>query len=454
MTVSPEQWEREQVLSHEAEETPVHVDKEWPTLRPEAFHGIAGEIINGLAPTTEADPAAMLADLLATFGWLIGAEERSAHMLVANAKHHARVWPIIVGTTSSGAKGTSHGAVWRIVAQYLETVLNPPMHKTGLSSGEGLIEAVRDESGDDPEAKTYEPGVLDKRLFVMEDEIAQVFKRSNREGSTLGPTLRLAYDGRDLSVMNRKAITATAPHIVIVGHISPGELQAVVRSGDVDGGTMNRFIYVCSRRSKRLPDGGNAPQDVINVSAQAISEAVDIARRAGRIDMSAEARAHWRKSYARLTADRPDTVLTKATGRRAPSVLRLAMIYCLFDQRTVIEPDDLRAAEALEQYSVDSARYIFETHVDKGSNEHSRLAEFIRSGGVQGKSRSEIYTDLYKKNRKSDLIGHDLAALIEQGSVVQVEMPTDGRKKIVFFAREHAHRTQNTQVRAKPSKAA
>ncbi len=444
MTVSTDQWEREEVLSHEAEATPIHVDREWPTLRPEAFHGIAGEIVEGLAPSTEADPAAMLADLLATFGWLIGAEEQSAHMLVANSKHHARVWPIIVGTTSSGAKGTSHGAVWRIVSKYLASTLNPPMHKTGLSSGEGLIEAVRDESGDDPESKTYEPGVLDKRLFVMEDEIAQVFKRSNREGSTLGPTLRLAYDGRDLSVMNRKAMTATAPHIVIVGHISPGELQAVVRAGDVDGGTMNRFIYVCSRRSKRLPDGGNAPQQIVDVSAQALAEAVDIARTAGRIEMTTEASAHWRRSYARLTADRPDTVLTKTTGRRAPSVLRLAMIYCLFDQRTVIEVDDLKAAEALEQYSVDSARYIFESHVDKGSNEHGRLADFIRSGGIQGKSRAEIYIDLYKKNRKSALIGADLAALIEQGSIVQVEMPTDGRKKIVFFAREHSRRTQDT----------
>ncbi|WPR65493.1 hypothetical protein SLW73_03990 [Glutamicibacter protophormiae] len=444
MTVYPEQWEREEILSHEAEETPIHVDREWPTLRPEAFHGIAGEIIEGLAPTTEADPVAMLADLLATFGWLAGADEQAAHMLVANSKHHARIWPIIVGTTSSGAKGTSHGAVWRIVAKYLSSTLNPPMHKTGLSSGEGLIEAVRDESGDDPEAKNYEPGVLDKRLFVMEDEIAQVFKRSNREGSTLGPTLRLAYDGRDLSVMNRKAMTATAPHIVIVGHISPGELQSVVRAGDVDGGTMNRFIYICSRRSKRLPDGGNAPQEVVDVSAQLLGEAVNIARTAGQVGMSDLARAHWQRSYARLTADRPDTVLTKATGRRAPSVLRLAMIYCLFDQRTVIEVDDLRAAEALEQYSVDSARYIFESHVDKGSNEHGRLAEFIRSGGVQGKSRAEISIDLYKRNRKSALISTDLAALIEQGSVVQVEMPTDGRKKMVFFAREHSQRTKNT----------
>lgn len=454
ITENPLQWELEQVRAHEAEAEPIQVDREWPTLNEEALHGAAGEIVRRLLPTTEADPAALLADLLASFGWAVGAEQGSAHMLIANSPHHARLWPMIVGTTSVGAKGTSHSVVWRVVREYMGSVLNPPAHKTGLSSGEGLIEAVKDDSGDPADEKRFEPGVLDKRLFVMEDEIAQVFRRSNREGSTLGPTLRLAWDGRDLSVMNRRSMTATAPHIVIVGHISPGELQKVVSGSDVDGGTLNRFLFVCSRRSKRLPNGGNAPHEVIKGTADYFAESVEIARKAGRIKLSTEAERYWESLYYRLTAERPDTLLTKATSRRAPYTLRIAMVYALLDQRAVVSIDDLKAAAAFEQYSVDSARYVFESHVDKGSTEHGKLAQFIRSGGIQGKSRAEISSELYKRNRKAVLITADLAALMQQGSVVQVEMRTDGRNKMVYFAREHTQGTKDTNERMKPPKAA
>ena len=451
MTDHDAQWEHEEIRAHEAESEPIHLDRTWPTIQPAAFHGIAGEIVRSLEPTTEADPVAMLSDLLASFGWAVGGDDRSAYLLLANTEHHARVWPIVVGTTSSGAKGTSHGAVWRIVSTYLQSIYNPPAHKTGLSSGEGLIEAVKDDSGDPSDEKRFEPGVEDKRLFVMEDEIAQVFKRANREGSTLGPTLRLAYDGRDLSVMNRRSMTATAPHIVIVGHISPGELQTVVRSGDVEGGTLNRFLYICSRRSKRLPDGGNAPQDVVEAAAKAFGEAVELGRKAGKVHLTQRARQHWASVYNRLTAERPDTVLTKATGRRAPYVMRLAMIYALLDQRTEIDVADIEAAESLEQYSVDSARYVFESHIDKGSTELGKLAQFIRTGGVEGKTRNEIRNVLYKRNRKADLITADLKALLQQGSVVEVQMSTAGRPAMAYFAREQ---TPYTPLRHKAPDAA
>lgn len=454
MTDNSVQWDLEEVRAHEAESEPIQVDREWPTLKDEAFHGAAGDIVRNLEPTTEADPAALLADLLATFGWAVGAEQDSAHMLIANSPHHARLWPMIVGTTSVGAKGTSHSVIWRVVREYLGSVLNPPAHKTGLSSGEGLIESVKDDSGDPADEKRFEPGVLDKRLFVMEDEIAQVFKRSNREGSTLGPTLRLAWDGRDLSVMNRRSMTATAPHIVIVGHISPGELQKVVSGSDVDGGTLNRFLFICSRRSKRLPNGGNAPPEVIKVSAEYFAESVVLARSAGRIKLSTEAERYWEALYYKLTAERPDTLLTKATSRRAPYTLRLAMVYALIDQRKVVSLDDLIAAAAFEQYSVDSAKYIFESHVDKGSTEHGKLAQFIRSGGVQGKSRNEIRNELYKRNRKAELITADLAALMQQGSVVQIRIETSGRPAMVYFAREHSKATPNTPERLKAVDAA
>ena len=63
---------------------------------------------------------------------------------------------------------------------------------TGLSSGEGLIWAVRDPNGQDA-------GVADRRLLVIEPEFVSVLKAVGREISTLSPTLRSAWDGRPLA---------------------------------------------------------------------------------------------------------------------------------------------------------------------------------------------------------------------------------------------------------------
>lgn len=276
--------------------------------------------------------------------------------------------------------------------------------------------------------------------------MAQVFRKAGREGSTLGQTLRLAWDGRDLSTMTRRATKATSPHIVIVGHISPGELQSVIRSSDVDGGTLNRFLFICSTRSKRLPHGGNAPQQLVDQLAAAFKEAAHKARSAERVDLSPAAQERWGFLYYRLTADRPDTTLTKTTGRRAPQVLRLAMVYALMDGRNEISVDDLKAAAALEQYSVDSARFIFESQTDKESKELSRLAHFIRTAGVQGRTREEIRSDLYQRHRKAALITRDLKMLANQGAVFEVSEPTDGRPRMLYVAREARKRGKATDA--------
>ena len=62
---------------------------------------------------------------------------------------------------------------------------------TGLSSGEGVVWAVRDSQDGDP-------GAADKRLLVLEPEFASVLKAASREISTLSPTLRNGWDGRPL----------------------------------------------------------------------------------------------------------------------------------------------------------------------------------------------------------------------------------------------------------------
>ena len=58
----------------------------WPVLDDDAFHGLAGEIVQAISPETEADPAGVLLSLLIPFGNVVG---KGAHFAVGPQAHHA-----------------------------------------------------------------------------------------------------------------------------------------------------------------------------------------------------------------------------------------------------------------------------------------------------------------------------------------------------------------------------
>jgi hypothetical protein len=152
---------------------------DWP-VPPEqvAYHGLAGQVVAKIAPHTEADPAAILTQLLVCCGALIG---RNAFFQVEATRHHPNEFLVLVGDSAKARKGSSFDHVARLLAQ-ADPAFNSRL-TTGLSSGEGLIWAVRDPQGPDP-------GAVDKRLLVIEPEFATVLKSTGRELSTLSPTLR------------------------------------------------------------------------------------------------------------------------------------------------------------------------------------------------------------------------------------------------------------------------
>ena len=87
-------------MSFGAGSAPSTVASNWPApLGEAAYHGVFGEIVRALAPETEADPAAVLAQLLAMFGNVIG---RTAHFCVGRDTHYLNLFVGIVGQTSKG----------------------------------------------------------------------------------------------------------------------------------------------------------------------------------------------------------------------------------------------------------------------------------------------------------------------------------------------------------------
>ena len=75
----------------------------WPEpLGPAALRGFAGQVVEQIAPTTEADPTAVLVQLLVAFGNLVG---RGPYIGVDGHEHHANLFAVIVGDTSRAREG-------------------------------------------------------------------------------------------------------------------------------------------------------------------------------------------------------------------------------------------------------------------------------------------------------------------------------------------------------------
>ena len=67
----------------------------WPEAPgPEAYTGLVGDIVAAIAPHTEADPVAVLAQALVAAGAVVG---RGAHFAVEATPHHPNEYVLLVG---------------------------------------------------------------------------------------------------------------------------------------------------------------------------------------------------------------------------------------------------------------------------------------------------------------------------------------------------------------------
>lgn len=393
-----------------------------PTLDPAALHGLPGEVVRTIGPSTEADPAALLVTFLAAAGCMIGP---GPHAVGGDTEHPAKVWPLICGRTAGGMKGTSYAAIRKVIGACDDIFLSENVD-AGLTSGEGLIERVRDP--DDPEiVEKPHPGVPDKRVLIVETEFASVLARSRREGSTLGQNLRQAWDGPDLRTMARKSnrLRATGAHIVLVAHITPSELLLRVSDSDLAGGLLNRFLVVYSRRSKRLPFGGGADHATLTRLGDALRLARFDALKVTTMTMTAPARDLWTEVYADLTPDDlPDGPLAAVVARGVPQTLRLAVTYALLDRTAVIDVEHVRAALAVWRYVHDSAAYVFGRST--GDPDLDRLVAAVEQAGDAGLSKTDI-SGLYGRNRDAAHIEYLLDRLLAQGCYERITVATGGR---------------------------
>lgn len=116
-------------------------DGAWPgPVGGAARIGIVGEVVAAIEPTTEGDPNAILIQLLAALGNVLG---RKPHIVVDEKPHPLKVWAIVVGRTGDGKKGTGASRVFSLLDDVDPTWRR--RRKCAIASGEAIVHEVRDD---------------------------------------------------------------------------------------------------------------------------------------------------------------------------------------------------------------------------------------------------------------------------------------------------------------------
>ncbi len=409
---------------------------ERPEMKQEAFYGLAGEIVDLISPHSEADPVALLANFLTAYGNVIGDQ---AFFRVEADKHPCRLFCILVGDTSKGRKGTS----WGYIKALFEN-LEPEWVKkiqTGLSSGEGLIWAVRDKITKrqpvrennrvvDYEEIIVDEGVKDKRLLVVEGEFTSTLKVIERDGNILSPIIRCAWDSGDLQILTKNSpAKATGAHISIIGHITKEELTRYLSTTEAGNGFGNRFLFLYVKRSKTLPYGGGFHKENLEPVLKKLKAVIEFGKKAEEISWAEETKPLWEAVYPSLSDGKPG-LIGALTARAEAYVTRLACIYALLDLSTEIKREHLKAALAVWEYAEASVKFIFRN--SSGIPLVNEIQEALREKPM---TRTDLY-NYFKRNKSSAQIQEALKALEAGGKLVREIIKTDGRSKTVWYLNE------------------
>ena len=377
------------------------LEKPHPTLSDTALYGVLGDVVKKIDPFTEAHPAAVLIQLLAGAGTIIG---RGCKLAYNNTTHHTNLFAIITGDSAKGRKGTS----LRLARQTLKAI-DPLWDEhnviSGLGSGQAIIGALRDD-----------PDNTDKRLLIIEEEYSKLMEVMSKSGATLSQTIRDVWDNGNLHSSTKNCILkASNCHVSLIGHITREEFSALMdrkkNKLDLKNGLVNRVLWCYSHQSKKLRRVEEMPKDLLDSEHTKLKEAI-ASIRGGEFTFSLSEEG-WELMDQELDSIEVGDygVTTDSDHRGTQQVLRIALIFALLDQAIEVKPDHLAAAIAVWNYCKKSARWVFEDH------EFSLLANKLFIALERGPlTYQSIYDKVFGKNlrkiRVNKIIG-EISHLLE-----------------------------------------
>ena len=391
-----------------------------PQPDPACLYGLVGDVARAGSEGTEANPYAIAANFMAYLSCAIG---RGPYLPIGNTWHHARLFVLHIGRSGRGRKGDAVSLINRLdtALRQLREPAAPPIHRGGLSSREGLVSLFHDGY---KIGKVEIPPIEDKRLWVVESEFANVLHQGRREGNTLSAALRDCWDGVCLKPATKSnRLYASHPHLCMSGAISPSELLALMRARELTNGFANRFLMIWAEREKIVPFPQATPQGSVDALAAKILSVLDFvqAERVSERDhmqvgLTAQAQDVYAQLYrGELIDDSGGERVTALLERRAPMLLRLAMLFALCDLQTQVDVQHIQAAMCWIRHGVESAKFVFVNATDAADSIRTnavvkKIVEFLRVK-VQA-TRWQITTECFQGHIAKSVIDRAIEQLL------------------------------------------
>jgi hypothetical protein len=328
-----------------------------------------------------------------------------------------------MGRSGRGRKGDAVSLITRIdnALRQLDEPAVPQVHRGGLSSREGLVHLIHDTYKD---GKTEVAAVEDKRLWVVESEFANVLHQGKREGNTLSSALRDCWDGVSLKPATKSnRVHATDPHMCLSGAVTPSELLSLMASRELTNGFANRFLVIWAERQQLLPFPQATPQMEVDAMASRVLDVLSYCNASRwvdsnhlRVGLTLRSKELYEFLYlGELNDQSAGERINALIERRAPMLLRIAMLFALTDKTSLIETHHLEAALAWVRYYVDSIRYIFasvedEVQMAKTNDDAEKIVAFLKEWTVA--TRSDLSKRCFQGHASKDAIDGALDELL------------------------------------------
>ena len=405
-------------------------------MRPEAFHGVIGQIVKIMVQHCEASLEVLLLHGIVAIGNILG---RSAYVYGGGPQLFPNEFAVFVGETARGRKGTAY-SMWEHLAQLVNRDWFDVCLSGQTQTGEGIVHRVRDErygiapgkkkKGEPIEGVLLDAGVSDKRLLILEEEFSHALKMAQRSGNTLSETLRKAWDSpRALRTDNKNSpLRATEPHVSPIGHTTRDELLGTLKMVDLNNGMANRVLWCAARRTGDMPNAEflnwksypSIIEQLHKIFRQRFPNTADPAF----FSRSPEAKIFWDTLYRKLNSEKQNGTIDAVLARDTSHILKIALIFAITDQASVVDVAHLKAALAVIDFCRDSARWIF-GHATGNKIANNILVE-LRRRSPTGLTKTEIQNQVcYRTAPKSQLD----AALAELAKNRLAKMTLEDTKK-------------------------
>jgi len=231
-------------------------------------------------------------------------------------------------------------------------------------------------------------------------------------------------------------MTATCVHVAVIGHITIEELQRLLTTTEVANGFGNRFLWLCVRRARLLPDGGALGEVDFQPLLAQLREVFSKARDIERMQRDEEGTAAWHAVYPALSEGKPGLV-GALLARAEAQVLRLSMLYALLEGTATIGPRHLYAALAVWEYCEASVAYIFGSSL--GDPTADTLLTALEASHPKGLSRKVILEETFQRNVRADELDRVLCMLLARKCITVEELPPEGGRGRPKQIVKHAH---------------